>query len=104
MANSAAKPLFLLCVTVLGVAAAVAAHQVPQPWRGILVGWLFVALTLGNLVVKALKHYFEYRATHPSQPSAARPAAPRRSERHRQFEGLKVVYSQGEGGGRRVIR
>jgi len=104
MANSAAKILFLLNVTLLGVVAALAAHQVPQPWRGILVGWLFVALTLGGLFVRALKHYLAYRATHASQPAAERPAAPRRTSRHRQFEGLKVGYSESGGGGRRVIR
>ena len=104
MANSMAKILFLLNVSILGIIAALAAHQVPQPWRGILVGWLFVALTLGSLVVKVLKHYLAYRATHSSQGPTARPAAARRSNRHRQFEGLKVIYSEGGDGGRRVIR
>jgi hypothetical protein len=104
MTNSLGKVLFLLNLTVLGIVVALAAHQVPQPWRGILVGWLFVALTLGSLVVKALKHYFEHQAARPSQPVATRHPAPRRSHRHRQFEGLEVVYSDHGGSGRHVIR
>lgn len=104
MANSAAKLLFLLNVALLGAIAAMAAHQVPQPWRGILVGWLFVALTLGSVFLRALRHYLQYRATRPSQPPAVRSAARRGGVGERQFEGLKVVYSPGGGAGRRVIR
>lgn len=104
MSNSLGKALFLVNLTMLGVIGALAAHQVPQPWRGILVAGLFVTVTFGSLLVKALKHYLEYRAACPVQSTALRPKAPKRSDRHRQFEGLQVVYSNSGGGGRRVIR
>ncbi len=102
--GNAARWFFFITLAIGGVLLAVALHQVPQPWRGVLVVWLALAATLGVLVVKALKHYFAYKAAQVSAPQR-KPTRPRpEPTRHREFEGLRVVYSDTAGAGRHTIR
>ena len=45
--GSAPRNVFLLSMVGLGTMLALAISQVPQPWRGLLVGWLLLGLPLG---------------------------------------------------------
>ena len=62
MESSGAKRLFLSSLTVVAVILALSVYQVPQPWRGLLIGWLLLFLTLGSLIMRLVRHYFEYKA------------------------------------------
>ncbi len=94
------KGVFLAVLTILGAIGALAVHQVAQPWRGALVAWLLISLGLGNLILRALKHYLDYRASAPRE--VRRP--PKRYTPYRGFEGLRVTYSDAAGKGRYIIR
>lgn len=77
-------------------------YQVPQPWRAILVAWLFVFVTLGTLILRAIQHYYAFQ-TRQGKADARR--VPRRKPKANlpSFEGLRVVMSQ-ESGQRFTIR
>lgn len=102
--GNAARLFFFAMLALGGVILAVALHQVPQPWRGVLVVWLALAATLGVLAVKVLKHYFAYKAAQASAPQRKPPRPSPEPTRHREFEGLRVVYSDTAGNGRHTIR
>ena len=82
-----------------------ALFQVPQPWRGFLIGWVILLGSLGILVLHFVKHYFEYKAvklkTKPSPQKPAREA--RRSPRARARDDLRVILSDTAGTGRHTI-
>ncbi|MBC7256294.1 MAG: hypothetical protein H5T70_08255 [Chloroflexi bacterium] len=94
------KGAFFVALTLLGAVVALAIHQVGQPWRGVLVAWLLASVGLGNLIVRALKHYLDYRASAPREAHRA----PKRYTPYRGFEGLRVTYSDAAGKGRHIIR
>lgn len=94
------KTLFFVSLAFFGTVVALAVHQVAQPWRGVLVAWLLASVGLGNLLLRALKHYLAYRANTP--PEARR--APKQYAPYRGFEGLRVTYSDAAGKGRYIIR
>lgn len=103
MQKGSGKIVFLVLSLAAGIMISWAVYQVPQPWRAILVAWLFVCATLGSLVVRLFKHHYDYKAKQGRRAvtRAARPApAPPRARR---FEGLEVVMSS-DGGRRYTIR
>ncbi len=96
-----------LSVLVLSLAASVllslGVYQVPQPWRAVLVIWLFVCATLGWLVLRLVRHHYEYKAmAQKSGRRRTRRAAPPTPPPVR-FEGLEVVRSN-DAGQRYTIR
>lgn len=104
MNSSIAKKAFLSMSAVLALMAVLIIYQVPQPWRGALVGWLLFMASLGVFVLRLLRHYLEYkslqlkssnRRLEPSRPTR-KPAA--------HIDGLKVIMSNSGGAGRRTIR
>ena len=106
MGRSPSRNLFLVNVTILAMVLAFAVYQVPQPWRGILVGWLLFLVSIGWFVLHVLKHHYQYKALQLSARRSApqRDRPPRRRPRHANREDLKVVLAQHSGRGRRVIR
>jgi hypothetical protein len=101
-----AKTLFFICLTLISVLLAVGLYQVPQPWRGILVGWLLFALTVGTMILRLARHYFAFKSLQlttrgPGQAGRTKHEQPTRKH---QYEGLRVVMSTSGGGGRRVVR
>jgi fatty acid desaturase len=100
--QSTGRAFFFVLALAAGVLLALAVFQVPQPWRAILVAWLLICATLGVLVVRLVRHHYEYKALQqrrgrasPVRVAPREPATPR-------FEGLKVVMSS-EGGQRYTI-
>ena len=92
MEHRGAKGLFLLSLAVVGGVLAYLLSQVPQPWRGILVAWLLLVLTIGALVLRLVRHHYEYlalRLTLGSQPRRARHVT--RAQKRRRTQDLRVV-------------
>jgi len=56
------KAIFFICLTALSALLTVGLYQVPQPWRGILVGWLLFVVTLGAMILRLARHYFAYKS------------------------------------------
>lgn len=83
--RSIGKGLYLLLVAVLAVAVSWAVWQVPQPWRGVLVLWIFGAATVGGLAALVLGRHREVAALRqqqgirqPARRAERRPPLPRR--------------------------
>ena len=105
MSRSLSRGLFLLTLSVIGVVLAVAMYQVPQPWRGILIGWLLFFLSGGYFILRLLKHYFDYKSLKLTrqpmrQVTRSRPKRPA----HSRFSGLKVIQARSGETGRYTIR
>jgi hypothetical protein len=104
MQSGSGRLSVLVLLLAAGVLLALGVYQVPQPWRGVLVAWLFVCGTLGWLVMRLVKHHYEFKALQQRPGSRrTRRAAPAASPAPPRFEGLKVVRSN-EAGGRYTIR
>ena len=101
MRTVSGKAIFMLVLLCVGVLVALAVYQVPQPWRGVLVGWLFLSVTLGTLVLRLIKHHYEYKALQlQSKPSIhQKPQPPPRAR----FDNLDVIRVK-DGGGRYTVR
>lgn len=65
--TGAGRGLFLWGLTVGAGVLAVGVYQVPQPWRGWLIGWLLFMGTLGLLILRFLRHYYQYRMAQLAQ-------------------------------------
>lgn len=94
------KGFFFAALGLFGTAIALAVAQVAQPWRGVLVAWLLASVALGNILLRALKHYLAHRTNAPRETN--RPT--KRVVPCRGFEGLRVTYSDTAGKGRYIIR
>jgi len=108
MKISTAKGLFLMNLTVMGVVLALAIYQVPQPWRGILVGWLLFLVSAGVFALQFAKHHYAYKSlklTTEKVTNHQSKRPPRRKQRKqpKTEKGLKVILSDSAGSGRYVI-
>ncbi len=105
MEGSGAKRFFLASLAVVAVILAVGVYQVPQPWRGLLVGWLLLFITLGSLVMRLARHYFEYKALKLTSrgSGAPRPVPAPRREPHSKRK-VDVIATPSGRGGRSVVR
>jgi len=107
MGHGFAKGAFMTGLAIVAAVVVLAVYQVPQPWRGALVGWLLFMATGGFLALRLAKHLCDYKALQLNARQAPRPAAsPRRSRRpnYPRTDSLKVVLSDTVGSGRRIIR
>lgn len=106
MNRSMAKGLFFLNLSVIGVVFVLAVYQVPQPWRGVLVGWLLFLVSAGSFALKLAKHHYEYKSLllTAKQPAQRRPSSRKSRKARRQSDSLKVIMSDAVGSGRHVIR
>ncbi len=103
MQQGSGRGLFFVMALVAGVLLAVAVFQVPQPWRAILVAWILICVTLGALVVRLVRHHYEYKALQQKRGAARPPRVAPKEPALPTFEGLKVIMSN-EGGQRYTIR
>ena len=105
MGKSIAKGIYFLAVTALAISVCVSLLQVPQPWRGTLVLWLFGVGSIGTLAVLVLRQHHAYKTSLQEQGVRYTPRRRRttRSTQRRQ-SGLRVVSASGQGGARRVVR
>jgi len=102
---SSGRGIFLWVLTVCAGALGMGVYQVPQPWRGWLIGWLLFVVTVGVLVLRFLRHYYQYKTAQllrqgmnaPRPATRPAPPAPR-------VEDLKVVLLESNKGGRYVLR
>jgi hypothetical protein len=100
-----AKGVFLVNLTVAGAILALIIYQVPQPWRGALVAWLLFMSTLGFLILRFVKHHYDYKSLELSRKPTPPRGARRSAARSKSSAGeLKVVRSEGATGGRFVVR
>jgi len=107
MGHSFAKGAFMTALAIVAAVLVLAVYQVPQPWRGALVGWLLFMATGGFLVLRLAKHFCDYKALQLNARQSPRPAAPPRRGRRSstpRIDSLKVVLSDNVGSGRRIIR
>lgn len=101
----AGRGLFLWGLTVGAGVLAVGVYQVPQPWRGWLIGWLLFLCTLGILILRFLRHYYQYKMAQLARQNAqsggppARPAPP-----VPRVDDLKVVVLSKSKGERFTLR
>lgn len=107
MGNSLTKALFFVDLSVIGAILALGVTQVPQPWRGVLVGWLFIGVTIGGFVLRILKHHYDYKSLKltSKHPPIRKDGSRRQSHSaDKRFEGLRVVRSRTGSGSRHVIK
>ncbi len=106
MAQSGGRGVFLFGLAVFAAVLVLAVYQVPQPWRGILVGWLLFMATAGILILRLVSHYYQYKSLQLSKQRSTDTVAtrPNRKPRRTDADALKVVYSNAAGNGRRIIR
>ncbi|MFH1085331.1 MAG: hypothetical protein V1772_06180 [Chloroflexota bacterium] len=104
MPNTSGKGLFAVALTALGTLLALVIYQVPQPWRGVVVGWLLFAATLGPILIKVLRHHYAYKAIALTRRPAPRPSAPTPRRTRPAGESLKVVMASSAPVGRHTIR
>lgn len=106
MSGSMAKGLFFVNLSVLGAIAVLAIYQVPQPWRGILVGWLLFLASVGWFALRLIKHHYEYKSLQLKTRGSVRdlPTRKSRKARHERADSLQVVRTNAIGKGRHVIR
>ncbi len=107
MGQGGGKGVFLLALVILAAVLVLTVYQVPQPWRGILVGWLVFVATAGVFALRLLGHYYQYKSlqltTRQSAPGDPGPRAGRRPRKGHE-PSLKVVVSNAGGNGRHVLR
>lgn len=106
MMSFLAKGTFLTMLAVVGVILVLGIYQVPQPWRGLLVGWLLFVASAGTFILRLARHHYQYKSL---QLTTRRPTEKPVIKRARKLEparldSLKVVMSESGGGGRRTIR
>jgi hypothetical protein len=107
MDRTLAKGVFLGVLSVIAVVLVLAIYQVPQPWRGVLVGWLLLLGTVGAFILSLVGHYLRYKTAQLSARQPQRPPAPPRRARRAassSVSALKVVMSNSAGNGRHTIR
>jgi hypothetical protein len=103
--QSGGRGVFLIGLTVFSAVVTLAAYQVPQPWRGFLIGWLLFVATVGVIAARLIGHYLQWKSIQlqSRQGTAARTAV-RSPRTGRTGSRLKVVVSDTLGNGRHTIR
>jgi uncharacterized membrane protein YdbT with pleckstrin-like domain len=107
MTHGLAKGAFFTTLAIVALVLVLAIYQVPQPWRGILVGWVLFLTTVGVFVLRLARHFCDYKALQLSARQLARREPPVRHARRTsnpRVDSLKVVLSDSAGSGRRTIR
>ena len=103
--TASGRGLFLWVLTVGAGVLAVGVYQVPQPWRGWLIGWLLFLFTLGVLILRFLRHYYQYKMVQMTrQGSNGVGQPPRRVQPVPRVENLKIVVLKEARGGRYILR
>ena len=97
MGRSVTKTIFFLNLSILGGILAFAIYQVPQPWRGALVVFLLLSVSVGWLVTGLVRHYYRYKTE-----TAKRPRRPKPEPKNRK-PSIRVVRTHSKGA-RHVIR
>ena len=104
MSGTGAASTFFLSLSVLATVVALAVHQVPQPWRGVLVGWLLFLSTIGSLALRVVRHHYEFRALQQQREKATPRRETRRSRRpRRRTHALKVEKPASRAGRRTIV-
>lgn len=107
MSYGLAKGAFMTALAIVATVLVLAIYQVPQPWRGILVGWVLFLATAGLFILRLAKHLYDYKALQLNARQLPRRESPSRQHRrptNTKVDSLKVVFSDTVGSGRRVIR
>jgi len=101
-----AKGTFLMMLAVIGVILTLGIYQVPQPWRGLLVGWLLFMASAGTFILRLVRHHYQYKSLQlTTRRTVEKPPVKRaRKLEPARLDSLKVVMSESGGGGRRTIR
>jgi uncharacterized membrane protein len=103
--SASGRGLFLWAVTVGAGILAVGVYQVPQPWRGWLIGWLLFMFTLGILVLRFVRHYYQYKMVQLTQQGSNAANQPlRHAKPVPRVENLKIVVLENTKGGRHILR
>jgi hypothetical protein len=81
-------------------------YQVPQPWRGILIGWLLFFFTVGLIAMRVVRAVMDYKTAKilaGGETKAKKPETPRRVRSA--FESLPapVVQASRGNGGRETV-
>lgn len=103
MRLTSGRPGFLLLALVGAILLALGIYQVPQPWRALLVAWVLVGVTLGALILRLVRHHYEFIARRGTRNAAPHRSATLREPRSPGFEGLKIIVAS-DGGRRYTIR
>lgn len=106
--SNASRPVFFALLLIVALVLLLAVYQVPQPWRGYLVGWLLFASSIGLFVLRVISHHYHYRglqltARQQTPPPTRHPATTRRATAPRP-DAMRVVYAENAGKGRHTIR
>lgn len=107
MSYGLAKGAFMTALAIVAVVLVLAIYQVPQPWRGLLVGWVLFLATAGLFILRLAKHLFDYKALQLNARQTPRYHIPPRQNRQptkTKVGSLKVVFSDTVGSGRKIIR
>ena len=103
--SATGRGLFLWALTIGAGVLAVGVYQVPQPWRGWLIGWLLFMFTLGVLILRFLRHYYQYKMVQLTQQGVSGAGHPvRRAQPVPRAENLKIVLMEEGKGGRHILR
>lgn len=101
------KGLFLMNLSIVGAILALAVYQVPQPWRGILVGWLLFLTPAAMFVLRLLRHHYQCRKLGLEQDQEGHQGIPKRKDRKGRpldmDDKLNVVHADGGDRGRYTI-
>lgn len=107
MSRGLARGAFLTILGLLATVLVLAVREIPQPWRGVIVGWLLLMGSLGLLVLRFVTHYLRYKSLQLTTRQPARPAPPVRRVPPAQSAPvgeLKVISSNEGSQGRHTIR
>jgi len=103
--SASGRGLFLWVLTVGAGVLAVGVYQVPQPWRGWLIGWLLFMFTLGVLILRFLRHYYQYKMAQLARQGTNTVSQPlRRAQPVPRVENLKIVVLDKTKGRRFTLR
>jgi hypothetical protein len=103
--SASGRGLYLLVLTLGAGVLTLGVYEVPQPWRGWLIGWLLFMCTLGVLILRFLRHYYQYKMVQLARREANGANRPlRRARPTPRVENLEVVLLDGGKGGRYILR
>lgn len=107
MGRTSGAWVFFLNTGLIAVLLALAVYQVPQPWRGFLVGLLFIGLLIGFFALQALRYQQGRRGATPNRKRSqeSRRHLEQRTERRAQRAArLEIVRLDEGSSGRHTIR